>query len=103
MVHLRGRVRIVRVVGRGYVLHRWEGWLKLVISDYVGLRSILPGCLGDRLFRAVSLVRSFHLFVVSGKEKRVKGGGLVEVTRGMKERRYLLNIHCGEVVVGAGT
>lgn len=70
MAHLRARVRIVRIVGGGYVLHGGEGGLKFVISDYVRLCSILPGSFAYRLrFRAVSLARSLHLFVVSEKRR----------------------------------
>lgn len=117
MAHLRARVRIVRIVGGGYVLHGGKGGLKFVISDYVRLCSILPRSFAYRLrFRAVSLARSLHLFVVSEKRrvsKRNRG------REGEREGRdipsldviplrffdYLLNIHGeeDEVVVGAGT
>lgn len=70
MAHLRARVRIVRIVGGGYVLHGGKGGLKFVISDYVRLCSILPRSFAYRLrFRAVSLARSLHLFVVSEKRR----------------------------------
>lgn len=67
MAHLRSRVRIVWIMGRGYVLHRRKWWLKLVVSDNVRLRSVFPRRLGDRLLRAVSLVRSLDLLLVSEK------------------------------------
>lgn len=76
MAHLRARVRIVRIVGGGYVLHGGKGGLKFVISDYVRLCSILPRSFAYRLrFRAVSLARSLHLFVVSVEYPRGRGRG----------------------------
>lgn len=86
MAHLRARVRIVRIVGGGYVLHRGEGGLKFVISDYVRLCSILPRSFAYRLrFRAVPLARSLHLLVVSVEYPRGggRGGG------GGGRRRYM--------------
>lgn len=115
MAHLRARVRIVRIVGGGYVLHGGKGGLKFVISDYVRLCSILPRSFAYRLrFRAVSLARSLHLFVVSEKRrvsKRNRGGEREREKGHSISRRivsrfdYLLNIHGDEdeVVVGAGT
>lgn len=40
MAHLRGRVRVMRVMG-GYVLDRWKGRLQLVVPDHL-LSPILP-------------------------------------------------------------
>lgn len=40
MAHLRGRMRVVCVMGR-YVLDRWKGRLQLVIPDHL-LGPILP-------------------------------------------------------------
>ena len=74
MAHLRSRVRIVWIMGRGYVLHRRKWWLKLVVSDNVRLRSVFPRRLGDWLLRAVSLVRSLDLLLVS-VEYPLRGGG----------------------------
>lgn len=67
MAHLRGRVRVVRIVGRGYVLHGRKGWLQFVVSDYLLWRPVFPGSLGDRLLRAVSFVRPLDFLVVSAK------------------------------------
>lgn len=115
MAHLRARVRIVRIVGGGYVLHGGKGGLKFVISDYVRLCSILPRSFAYRLrFRAVSLARSLHLFVVSEKRRvskrnrggeRERGKGHSISRRIVSRFDYLLNIHGDEdeVVVGAGT
>lgn len=51
-------------------MHRGEGGLKFVISDYVRLCSILPRSFAYRLrFRAVPFARSFHLLVVSEKRR----------------------------------
>lgn len=66
MTHLRGRVRVVRVMG-GYVLDRWKGRLQLVVPDHL-LSSILPWNLRDRLLRTVALDRPLDLLLISGSK-----------------------------------
>lgn len=67
VAHLRARVGVVCIVRRGYVLHRGQRWLKLVIPDHF-LRPVLPGRLSYRLLRTVSLTRPFDFLLVSGTE-----------------------------------
>lgn len=86
MAHLRARVRVMWIVGRGYVLHRRKWRLKLMVSDNVRLRSVFPRRLGShRLFRAVSFVRSLHLLLVSVEYPLRGGSG----RRGYVHRRHL--------------
>lgn len=65
MCHLRGRVRVMRVMSGGYILDRWKRRLQFVIPHHL-LCPVVPGHLRDRLFRAVTFDRSLDFFLVSG-------------------------------------